>query len=133
MEVSGPMFEPSESRFWASIFRRNGAHYNIFCVNDGTDRAVPATIEGMKSVFPDGVANKYNVVLFSTSGVHGMYTTIEEVEQRLPGEVTFLIIHPRTVTLRYGNVRVETKEDIEFLKKLRESSWAALQAIGRPE
>jgi len=49
--------------------------------------------------------NQNNIVLFSTSGIHGSYTTIEEVEEWLhleekdPDEqidrVTFLVVRPR--------------------------------------
>lgn len=87
----------------------------------------------LREIFPNGEANYLNFVLFSTSGVHGTYNTIEEAEARVNGDmeacrkVTFLIIHPRLVTLRYGICEPETQDDIDFLKKLRASShdWVA--------
>lgn len=79
-----------------------------------------------------------------------MYTTIEEVESDLDkpyppdddfdhsdepefkhsDQVTFLIVQPRIVCLRYGNVLPKTKDDIDFLKKLRASSHEAVAKIG---
>ena len=93
-----------------------------------------------------------NFVLFSTSGVHGMYTTIEEIEASIlkypdgpdpdgpdPDaddyhfpEVTVLIVQPRLVCLRYGCIPV-TLADIPYLKRLRESSWCTVQKIGKGE
>jgi len=76
-----------------------------------------------------------NLCLFSTSGVHGSYMTIEEFEEEMilsseitneeesTPEITFLIICPRTVTLYYGNCCPKTQEDIEYLKRLRQLSW----------
>ena len=93
----------------------------------------------LRKMFPDGKANDLNAVLFSTSGVHGSYCLIEAVEEGLahpergePRDVTFLIIHPRLVTLRYGECRPENADDIAFLKSLRASSHQALAEIGLP-
>jgi hypothetical protein len=58
----------------------------------------------LRECFPTGEPDKMNVVLFSTSGVHGTYTTIEDVEKNLSAdeEVTWLHLQPRKVTIRYG-------------------------------
>jgi hypothetical protein len=141
------MFEPAKTEFYEAIScthcqnQRPGAHYNIFRIKGG--------IEALKTMFPEGEANDMNFVLFSTSGVHGTYTTIEEIEESLkkyegnePGEdeypddyhgtrLTVEIIQPRICCLRYGNIEV-TLEDVPFLKKLRESSWKVIQTIGAP-
>lgn len=99
--------------------------------------------------------NYDNFVVFSTSGVHGMYTTIEEVERSIrkygpdgcacdqelkladdckhgyqPREVTFLLVQPRIVSMTYGNVECRTLDDVKFLKRLRRESWKAVQTIG---
>lgn len=108
-------------------------HYSIF----HTGR-YEATLDDLREIFPDGIADDMNVCLFSTSGVHGSYATIEDVEkhlldpdnEELPDWLTFLIIHPRTVTLRYGNVQPKTQEDINYLKLLRKTSHEALSKIG---
>lgn len=143
--VSGPMFEPAQSTFWQAVTchrcrcGRDGAHYNTFGCREDDGMAA------LRTMFPKGEADEFNAVLFSTSGVHGMYTTIEEAEAAVQrgnkdedGEdwhpsVTFLIVHPRIVCLRYGNCRPTTPEDFAFLKTLRESSWREFALIGRHE
>jgi hypothetical protein len=87
----------------------------------------------LRAIFPTAQADDLNFVLFSTSGVHGHYGTIEDAEAHLrqPGEdshhdVTFLVVNPRTVTLRYGNCQPKTQDDIAFLKALRQSSHLVL-------
>ena len=93
-------------------------------------------MSALREAFPKGSANELNVVLFSTSGVHGTYTTIEQAEVclREGGEdresITFLILHPRRVTVLYGNCTPDSQEDIEFLKGLRASSAKVLAEIG---
>lgn len=102
--------------------------------------------ETLKSIFPTGAeADEMNLVLFSTSGVHGTYTTIEDIEESFKkygdtveggrpddhsGDVlTVALLHPRLVCLRYGNMRVRP-EDIEWLKTLRAKSREAFSLIG---
>ena len=97
---------------------------------------------------PDSV-DEMNFVLFSTSGVHGGYTTIEEIEQGLAkygkspsfmdddwpddyngNSLTFLVVQPRIVGMTFGNMIV-TLEDIPYLKAIRQASWNAVCGIGR--
>ena len=107
---------------------RLGGHYNHLYIK--TEYAM----EALQKVFSHGKADEMNFVLFSTSGVHGCYTTIEKVEERpleYGNTVTFVIIHPRLATIKYGNVQIESKKDIRFIKKLRKSSWKAVLTIGR--
>ena len=104
-----------------------------------------ASIRWLREMFPKGAANYLNFVLFSTSGVHGSYCTIEKAEATVQrgnkdedGEdyhpqVTFLVVHPRIVALRYGNCSPQTDEDFAFLKRLRLSSWKVVQTIGRAD
>jgi len=94
-------------------------------------------MQALREMFPDAVANDLNFVLFSTSGVHGTYCLIEAVEDRItgrddeaPSDVTFLVVQPRIVALRYGVCRPSTQGDIEFLKRLRASSHSAVASIG---
>ena len=115
--------------------RPDSAHYSVM-------RKVP-NVEGMdalRGMFPDAKANELNFVLFSTSGVHGTYNTIEEAEAFIAGdeeegfaEITFVIVHPRLVAMRYGVCNPETKDDIDYLKRLRESSHQSAATIGMPE
>jgi len=92
----------------------DGGHYSINRAKDEMGL--------LRAVFPDGEANEMNFCLFSTSGVHGTYQTIEEEEAGPGCGVTFVIVHPRLVTMQYGNVEPKTQEDFAFLKKLRQSS-----------
>lgn len=87
-------------------------------------------MEALRTMFPDGEANDLNFVLFSTSGVHGSYATLEEVEEEPDLGLTFLIVQPRIVGVRYGNCEPKTPEDFAFLRKLRASSWRAVATIG---
>lgn len=97
-------------------------------------------MEALRALFPDGHVDADNFVLFSTSGVHGTYTTIEQAESRLtapqqeaydlPSSVTFLVVQPRIVCLRYGSVQVKSASDAEWLKKLRQASWDQAISIG---
>ena len=144
--LSGPMFEPAKTEFWHSNLGKSGAHYNLF------SGAAETGVAALRQMFPDGEADDLNFCLFSTSGVHGMYTTIEEIEQEMDAhaawcqakldgkaageepyvsEITFLVVHPRLVCLRWGNAKIYCRADIEFLKKLRASSWAAVQTRGK--
>ncbi len=87
----------------------------------------------LRELFPNGQADDLNAVLFSTSGIHGSYCTIEDVErggEGAPSNVTFVVIQPRIVCMRYGNVEPRTPEDFAFLKRLRETSAQALAGIG---
>ena len=98
-------------------------------------------MEALRTMFPEGEADEMNFVLFSTSGVHGSYTTIEEHESEPvfteDGEpdqentVTFVIVQPRIVAMRYGVVCPKSPDDYAFLRKLRQSSWDAVAKIGK--
>lgn len=146
--LGGPMFEAAEDNDMRSVHGKRGGHYNIFEVKQGRMLAV------LQEWFPNGEGiNEMNFVLFSTSGVHGTYATIEEVEASLvkygetptfdvDGEVpddyvgphlTVMIVQPRLVAIRYGNISHVTVDDLPFLKKLRAASWNAVQQIGRNE
>lgn len=112
--------------------RPDSAHYSVLALVDAG-----GGMAALRSMFPKGKADELNMVLFSTSGVHGTYSTIEEVEEDMarseregPSDVTFVIVHPRLVAMRYGCCTPETADDIAFLKRLRKSSHAALAKIG---
>ena len=112
--------------------RPDSAHYSVMC-----KAREYSGMEALRGMFQEGDADDLNMVLFSTSGVHGTYNTIEEAEQHLTaptdetcGNVTFLVLHPRLVSLRYGCCSPETQADIDYLKRLRASSHAQLAKIG---
>jgi hypothetical protein len=100
-------------------------------------------IDDIKYLFPDGKANELNWLLCSTSGVHGTYTTLAEIEAFYdnPEEVglatwgeeweekretyipklTCLVIQPRIACIKYGEI-VVPKEDISYIRELISSS-----------
>ena len=136
----GPMFEHANSGPWKSVTGKDGGHYNNYGCLDKDGMAA------LREFFPDGIGGELNFVLFSTSGVHGTYSTIEDAEAQFATrqyedgspieydpQVTFLIVQPRICTLRHGNCIPRSTEDFAFLKQLRATSWAAVQEIGRPE
>lgn len=100
------------------------AHYSVFRLSDTS-----LGMDALRAMFPAGSADGMNFVLFSTSGVHGSYSTIEDVE-RDGGTLTFLIVQPRLVCLRYGECEPKTDDDFAFLKKLRASSLEQVAKIG---
>jgi len=110
-------------------------HYTINAIT--TDEAMGF----LREAFPEGRANELNLVFFSTSGTHGTYATIEEVQEAIQSatvdsdcsdEVTFVVFQPRVCALAYGTVKPTTADDINFLKVLRETSWESAVLIGRP-
>ena len=120
---------------WKNIdrARRDSAHYSVMSL-----LTPHSGMEALRGMFPEGRADEMNFVLFSTSGVHGTYNTIEESEYYLNGkddeegfgEVTFTVVHPRLVALRYGVCNPKNQEDIDYLKKLRGSSHKIISKIG---
>ena len=82
----------------------------------------------LRKTFPEAKADEKNFVLFSTGGIHGHHTSIEDSETEETKEpLTFLIIKPRIVQTSYGNCQPITPDDFQFLKKLRKSSREAIK------
>lgn len=120
------------SEFWKGV-PNTGAEIGHYTVS-----RLANPFEGMQALrylFPDGLADEMNFVLFSTSGVHGTYETIEEAEKESDpnNDVTFLVVQPRMVATRYGTASPITPDDFAFLKRLRQSSWDAVATIGQGE
>lgn len=112
--------------------KADSVYYSVLRLNgDG--------MEALRQLFPEGEADELNTVLFSTSGVHGTYCRIEDVEEDMqraeregPRDVTFVVMQPRIVCMRYGTAEPKTAEDIAWLKKLRASSLRAIATVGMP-
>lgn len=121
----------------------NMAYYSVFHI-DGKERDPDAGMESLRTMFPSGAAiNQDNFVIFGTSGVHGSYSTIDDIEECLnkfgddfdPGsdepdgwigdKLTTLIIKSRSVCLYYGNVRVRLA-DIPYLRDIQSASKDAI-------
>lgn len=110
---------------------KEGVHYSLFEIE---------SMDDLRALFPSGEADELNLCLFSTSGVHGTYRTIEECEASLAkprdqwgeddsAELTVMVLHPRLCTLRFGHVEIEAR-DIPLLKKLRATSSRLFSAMG---
>ena len=121
---------------WKHVAGSGSAHYSVMTTEKGVD-----SLEALRKMFENAKADEMNFVLFSTSGVHGTYNTIEEAEKAVNGErdkegeeycqsVTFLVVHPRLVSLRYGECTPMTSSDIDFLKALRKNSLDVVGKIG---
>ena len=113
--------------------RGDSANYSIMCLTNKD-----SGMEALRELFRDGDADELNFVLFSTSGIHGSYNTIEDAELFLQGkdpegcpDITFIVVQPRIVTLRYGICTPTSQDDINYLKKLRDSSYCAVMNIGK--
>ncbi|MFG6669385.1 hypothetical protein ACGYLS_02925 [Bacillus subtilis] len=85
-------------------------------------------IEHLKRIFPDGEANELNWCVLSTSGVHGLYRTLDDIENSDDehSSITVLVIMPRIVSMLWGHIDI-TKEDIPYLRKLTNSSLRYIQ------
>lgn len=86
----------------------------------------------LRAIFPSGEADEMNICLFSTSGIHGHHGTIEQAARGEVDYVTFLVIHPRAVSMVYGNVYARCSADYDFLRRLRASSHKVIAQIGLP-
>lgn len=114
---------------------------------DGNRTDPEIGMQSLREAFPDEKKiNHANFVFFSTSGVHGSYIELEDIESSLrkygddfdPGDdepadwrrphLTVLIVQTRIVCLRFGNVRVRLA-DIPYLKKIRKASKKAVAAF----
>lgn len=121
---------------WRLVHKDRDSYVFDYCVMTMDDSDL--SITALRQLFPTGEANAENFVLFSTSGVHGTYDTIEDVEARMKekgsafNSLTFLVIQPRIVSMRYGRAYPETDDDFAFLKRLRETTLQAVAKIGQP-
>jgi hypothetical protein len=95
------------------------------------------SMEQLRKYFPNGEADDMNWCVLSTSGVHGSYTTLDDLEESWDITddeddnyrehfITVLVIQPRLVNLRYGDIEI-AKEDIPYLRKLVSSSVRAIK------
>lgn len=142
--LSGPVFERSrDGMIKVNADDEAGAIYSVYHfdyrqgANGQIEQDSVLGMESFKAFMAGADLNSETFVLYSTSGVHGSYTSLEEIEACVEkyGEapiedddqprdyagrdLTVLIIQPRLVCMRCGNVRV-TKADIPFLKEMRD-------------
>jgi len=92
------------------------------------------SMQEIRDLFPNGVADRNNWLMCSTSGPHGSSDTIDECEYILRGEVrdkaplsngktiiTVLMVKPRECILGWGEIQVNM-EDLNYLRKIVRST-----------
>lgn len=92
------------------------------------------TMQEVRELFPNGIADNRNWIFVGTGGVHGSTSSIEDCEYILRGEdqfveplpngktlITVLIAHPHKCVLRWGEVQV-SMDDLNYLRKLVRST-----------
>jgi hypothetical protein len=105
------------------------SHYQVSAIRN--------TIDDLREMFPEGKADSMNWVIGSTSGVHGSYTSLDEIlagrnlteddDDYCGNLFTVLVIQPRRVRLLYGNVTITNDGDMAFLRGLIASSLEEIQ------
>jgi hypothetical protein len=77
------------------------------------------------------LADEMNWLFLSTSGVHGSYRTLKDVSGKIAAgetvEVTFLVLQPRKVAVRYGNVLVRSEAEAHILRRLVDTTVHAIK------
>jgi len=143
---SGPMFTRSDEGWRRSS--KEGGHYNIFAATHDPE----ASMAALRDWFSDAESvNEMNFVLFSTSGVHGTYTTIDEIERSMrkypdgppngddwpddysDPEITFLIVQPRIVGMTYGLAKVRSFDDVKWIRRIQRLTAKAVAKIGKDD
>ena len=90
----------------------------------------------LKEYFQDDKADEMNMLMGSTSGIHGTSTTLDDLENPafialaeldISDDETFtiLIIQPRIVRMTYGTIGIRSKDDINWLRDIITQSIAA--------
>ena len=100
------------------------AHYHVF--------DALKTIEDLKTIFPDGKADDLNWVFLSTSGIHGSYITLDDLEKDSDcaeciddegnTHITILVLHPRMCCIKFGEMKINLKNDSQYLRGLVKST-----------
>ena len=107
------------------LLHGRGGHYSM------------AKIESMEDVrveFPERVDFTLNLFFCGTSGVHGSYRAIDDIEDSLAlpeghedrsDLLTVLIVNPRLVRIAYGDIAV-TAADLPYLRRLVDQTIAGI-------
>lgn len=143
--ISGPAFERPDTEYWKSITGKMGAHYNTYALTD-PELGIPA----LKELFGKDECDDLNFLLLGTSGVHGSYTKLNELEEstkkygfgrwtdeendppddrHYSPEITFVVVQPRLVCIRFGNALLRSQEDIDWLRKVARTVTPAVESI----
>lgn len=101
------------------------SYYRSYEINDITEVA---------ELFanPDHTDFTLNWLFLSTSGVHGSYATLDDLETWEPEEpgdrrcITVLVVKPRIVQTLYGTVEIQA-DDIPWLREAVRRTLAGIQ------
>ena len=100
-------------------------HYTLESLGDGDTSETACSFDRLMEFFPSG-ADEMNWLFGSTSGVHGSYDTLDSFWDAGEGIWTFVIVQPRRVTIRYGNVWVQNLEQLDKLRRLVDQTLSAV-------
>lgn len=90
----------------------------------------------------DTSTDELNLLFLGTSGVHGWYGDLDECEEQLKhvGEkdewdetiykpsITVCMVHTRVCCIQYGNIDIESQDDIDYLRRICTRSIKAILA-----
>ena len=101
------------------------SHYSITKLEEMGIKTGRHLIDWCKS---KRVPDDLNWVLFSTSGVHGTYTSLDDIEfdSEPPTDITCLLIFPRLVRLTYGIINLD-RDDVPELREICKESLVCIQ------
>jgi hypothetical protein len=130
------MFPENAVQMLARTARENGqmvdacgnhaatAHYHVF---EGIKK-----ISDLKTIFPEGKADDLNWAFLSTSGIHGSYISLDDLEkdpdcaecvdEEGNCTITVLVLHPRMCCIKFGEMKFNLKEDSAYLRGLVKST-----------
>lgn len=96
------------------------------------------TIQEVRELFPNEIADEYRWILCGTGGIHGSDLTINNAEYIVRDEsgvtrpignarsfITVLVVEPGNIILRWGEIQVNL-DDLNYLRKLVRSSLDAI-------
>lgn len=94
----------------------------------------------LKAFFENDKADHMNMLMGSTSGIHGSYTTLDDLEMpdpetaadnaesgfdmSHPEAFTFVVIQPRVCRLTYGTIGIRSIDDMNWLRNIITQSIA---------
>lgn len=113
-------------------------HYKICGIKDAAAEESRSPIEFVLDFFRETSDYTLNWLFLSTSGVHGTYTNLDEIDASWDAEltgdpeidddivghdITVLIVCPRLVVCYYGDVKIEDRSQINTLRNIVSKSF----------
>ena len=124
----------------------------VFFHEHGVVQELKQGMDQIHSIFDNMTADEYsmNWLFLSTSGIHGNYTTLDDIQDwyddpdsfnasdwlsdtNKPEDIipfiTVLIVQPRLVNMLYGHIRI-TEEDIPYLRDCNKRTLEIINCLG---